>query len=1122
MGGKHRPKAATRSEPYRWLSVGALTIGIGTSFLAGAATAHADNDGDSDASTSASDSTSAKAPNPHRASIGASDHQDVSISGRQGLRGDRQRSGVRDGEPSAASARDDGTPGAESEPTDKPLAPAGGSGVRGDEMSAGSESDPDTPGAEYEPTGKAPAPASGPRHSRRESGPSGQQSRTVHVPETSIHQPSVSTKAPATPSDVPGQPEAQPSDSAARDKPTAIAVELAAEVVAAPSKTVVTVPVSSASVANQVSPGNAMNSLALPLFAFAGYRAGQSRSAPAAATSTSTQSAIPANVIGALALPGSLTDIQTAEGVSRAIVTTRAQDDDTGDYTVFATVVNTKTGTQVGDTFTSGLITGFGITPPQAAARFIGDGSRAVIMLSQGAGALGVTILDTATAHPIGSTSIVAGDLVSDVKVLGDGRTTLISTTTGDALMPTGTSVTFFDAATGAVLAPSTALPGGLTGVQISADGTRAVVQTRSGGFLFGGTTTTAILDTASGQQVGTAFQQSIPSGFAAAQPTVTIAGNTAMFTTYDVVGSNLSGTITAAKVSFVNLETGLQIGSTVAYPGGTAVTTALSADGRVATVTSVTTSVTYYPGTTFPIPGSAVHTTVLETFNASTGQPKGDPLVLAGAGAGDTRLNATGTRAVVSFVSDGQTATKIAIIDTTTGHQLGSTTIAGSFAYSVADSLGTRDIFASYNTDGTAHITVLDIINATTLSSFDIAGAFQRLMLDPGETRAIVVTDGHLSVIDTASGQPLNTIDSAGIGNIQFSPDGSRTVFITSAQDTHSDGYGTAVAVLDTATGRLLGATHLPTGNVESIQLSPDGTRTVVVSQVPNASGSVDTRLIVIDTVKGTQVGPALAFANSELVAVKQATHGDRAVLTIRATTAEPSTSTIVVDTSTGRKVNATVIDPTVAEVVSATLTPDGARLLLNVRTTGTGAEQLVVIDANRADAPSSPDNPLAILINRIAHQITSFVTQVGTFVNSVSARIGEWAQASVRWLGTAVNIYQQAAQAGNPNIPGPHDPDSEEEKAWEAFNGYTGWIPVWGTFINAASVVMDGSDFIEALRHDNSEDIADEAGDLVGDLIGIPLGFLPGGGLIRDAMSNWVSDRIGEGVDWFLSHVR
>lgn len=1117
MGGKHRPKAATRPEPYRWLGVGALTVGIGASLLAGSGTAHADNDGDSDASTAASDSTSAKAPNPHRASIGASDHQDVSISDRQGLRGDRQRTGVSDDEPSTASARGDGTSGAESEPADKPLAPAGGSGVRDGEMSAGSESDPGTPGAEYEPTGNAPAPAGGPRHSRRERGPSGQQSRTVQVPATSIHQPSASTKAPATPSDVPGQPEAQPSDSAARDKPTAIAVELAAEVVAAPSKTLVAVPESWASVASPLSPGNAVNSLALPLFAFAGYRAGQSRSTPAAATSTSTQSALPANVIGALALPGSLTDIQTAEGVSRAIVTTRAQDDDTGGYTVFVTVVNTQTGTQVGDAFTSGPITGVGM-PPQAAGRFIGDGSRAVIMLPQGAGALGVTILDTATAHPIGSTSIVAGDLVSDVKVLGDGRTTLISTTTGDALMPTGTSVTFFDAATGAPLAASTALPGGLTGVQISADGTRAVVQTRSGGLLFGGSITTAILDTASGQQVGAAFQQSIPSGFTAAQPTVAIAGSTAMFTTYDVVGSNLSGTITAAKVSFVNLETGLQIGSTVAYPGGTAVTTALSADGRVATVTSVTTSVTYYPGTTFPIPGSAVHTTVLETFNASTGQPKGNPLVLAGARAGDTRLNATGTRAVVSFVSDGETATKIAIIDTTTGHQLGSTTIAGSFAYSV----GTRNIFASNNTDGTAHITVLDIINATTLSSFDIAGAFQRFMPDPGGTRAIVVTDGHLTVLDTVTGQPLNTIDSAGIGNIQFSPDGSRAVFITSTQDTQSDGYGTAVAVLDTATGRLLGATHLPAGDVESIQLSPDGTRAVVVSQVPNASGSVDARLVVIDTVKGTQVGPALAFANSELVAVKQATHGDRAVLTIRATTAEPSTSTIVVDTSTGRKVNAAVIDPTVAEVVSATLTPDGARLLLNVRTTGTGAEQLVVIDANRADSPSSPDNPLAIFINRIAHQITSFVTQVGTVVNSVSARIGEWAQASVRWLGTAVNIYQQAAQAGNPNIPGPHDPDSDEEKAWEALNGYTGWIPVWGTFINAASVVMDGSDFIEALRHGNSEDIADEAGDLVGDLIGIPLGFLPGGGLVKDAMSNWLSDRIGEGVDWFLSHVR
>lgn len=1062
--GKYHTQTRQR-EPYRWLGAGALTLGIGASLIAGSGLAHADDEGGSD--------TKASAPRATAPDRGTTTHTPKS---KQPHDSDTDAPKAKPPIAPKRAHRESTTPAAK--PSSTNVADHAPASLR--PTAAATSSQPDTPAAS-----------------------------TVR---TTVQPESVTSPVAATP--------------AVAEKLT----QSTTSVMVAASQTVAT---SSAAAANGLATLLANTTSGpnpLPLLAFAGYRAADSRSAttttgtptaaaPVAGAAPPANSAAPTHVVGVVAVPGDIiTSVQTADG-SRSVFMTSSSEGLGSPTTYFVNVVNTATGAQVGNSFSTTLppatMSDLGSAP---SVRLAGEGQRAFVSIPQGTSTM-LTLIDTGNGSVV-STNVIAGKTLWNVQSVGNGRVAMLttSTSTGWTLgSPVASYVSFIDTVTGQTLGSSTAFTGTIQVPQFSSDGSRVVIvakQNTNGSFTsatYSGTV--AIFDTATGQQVG--------SGFQGTNLDIVVAGSDAVVTTYQATGSTSPNTgfglpraIYNPQISFLNLTTGQQTGDTMSYQSGsltTDVTTRLSADGRWATVTSVFHSATPNPNPTSPTNAYTWQsTTFFETFNTTTGAQVGQILIAPNSAAKSTLLSSNGHYALVTAEADTDQSATTTFIDTHTGNTI------NSYAGTVAVSDGSHAVVI-YTDQGASRATILDFAGGQRLSYNQIPGTSASAQMSSDGARTLVTTSGsgigHATVFDLTSGQQLCTTDYAGSASLQATRDLTRAIVATPSAD-NSTVHATVINLLDgrqlsdialagtqypqilrnTGDTRaiLIDATHtfvvdLGTGRqlssidaAGSVQLNADGTRAIIAGTHYDAgTGQVaNSTVVVVNLITGKQLN-AYEEPGSGFTSTQFAPHGDRAVVVTGSTdnaTGVSTTKVTVINTATGQKVNSTSIDQAAAQFMGVDFTPDGTRALIRTQThnadTNVDASQITVIDTSKQDSGAinnSSGNPLAKLFNQLGAQITHVVNQVRAQITAFVTKV--------------VNTITGSPQGGS-SSPGP---EFDVKRAWDDFSLAVGWIPIVGTFVNGINLVLDTNDLFTALGKGDTDAALDDVGRLTGDVAGM-----------------------------------
>jgi hypothetical protein len=227
--------------------------------------------------------------------------------------------------------------------------------------------------------------------------------------------------------------------------------------------------------------------------------------------------------------------------------------------------------------------------------------------------------------------------------------------------------------------------------------------------------------------------------------------------------------------------------------------------------------------------------------IDTSTGAEIGTPLVLAGAwyipliGADYRRqvLTRDGSRVLIASAvtnpTTGAKSTRVAVIDTITGTQTGTTlTLAGEeFGSKLVSLDGTRALIVTHVYDG-----------------------------------RISVNTARLTVIDTTTGTQIGTTTTlTGFlnGPILFSANTGRAVVATISSNFVTTGIATTqVAVINTTTGTQTGSTLTYTPDTGYALLSADGTRALI---------NTGSKLAVINTITGTQAGTTVTGGSYPLL---------------------------------------------------------------------------------------------------------------------------------------------------------------------------------------------------------------------------------------------------------------
>ncbi|MBE1547137.1 YVTN family beta-propeller protein/VCBS repeat-containing protein [Mycobacterium sp. OAS707] len=399
--------------------------------------------------------------------------------------------------------------------------------------------------------------------------------------------------------------------------------------------------------------------------------------------------------------------------------------------------------------------------------------------------------------------------------------------------------------------------------------------------------------------------------GYAWGPPLLSPDGTRAMLTTYL---PSLSGTTT--RVAVVNTTTGKQVGSTITLAGSPG-SPGLSADGTHA---SIATSV-YNPTT-------GIYTTQVTTIDLATGaQIANDTGTQAGTGApgdsspyADSTLNADHSRALITALVTDQTtgaeSTRVAVVDTGTNAEIGTPFVLAGNVQPIWSGDRTRAVFITPVSDpSTGTSTQISVVNldAGTYTSTTRAGAWSIPLIGPDYSPQLVSADGSRALIANAVTNPT------------------------------TGAVSTRVAVIDTITGAQTGTTlALAGGEFGSKLVSANGSRALIVTNVYDGRTSVNTtRLTVIDTTTGTQIGPTTTltgFLNGPVLF--SANTGRAVIATISsnfATTGVGTTEVAVINTTTGAQVGS--IFTYKPDTGSALLSADGTRALIN-----TGSQLAVI----------------------------------------------------------------------------------------------------------------------------------------------------------------------------------
>lgn len=693
-------------------------------------------------------------------------------------------------------------------------------------------------------------------------------------------------------------------------------------------------------------------------------------------------------------------------GWPRGRVTLASYPDGVFGSTTRVAVIDTGTGRQVGTTL---RITG----DHPAAVQLTADGSRVVVASS--ASKTRVAVLDTRTGAQVGTTFTLTGG--GSAQLAGTGsralvtatayspftrsyttRAAVLNTTTGTrvgstftltgrgsaVVSPDGTRAVLFGGSTTAVINT-------VTGAQVgpsladswslqawSADGTRALL-TNTDYTATGVTTRVAMLDTATGAQIGTTLGV-VGSG----SVKYSAATNRAVVTTTETNGSN-----TATRVAVFDTATGTQRGTTLAVTGESS--TASSPDGTRVLITADlydpatalhTTQVTVFNTVTGTLAGSltlagnpygrdpvfspdatralittdvydqasTLHTSRVTMFDTANGAQIGAALTLTGPDVAEARWRADGTRALITMTPtqyDTVTSPMLVAVVDSTGTQVGTTlSLSGMPGYldqPVWNTGGTRALITTNTYD---QITGVNTTRATTINTttggqvgttvtLTSSAYSSRTVLIPGNSRAVVMAGEHLAVIDIATGTQVGaTLTVDGVPSVSLLNTGGTRALVS---------WGSEFAVIDTATGSQVGTTitvaHSGPRSIVTL-LTPDGTHALITTQRRFIGEPFDpsTPVAVVDLTTGAQTGSTLTVVGETYDSPVFTPDGTHAIISTGFDDVATGLSTArvtTVDTRTGLQVGDTI---TVAGVLSSgvgnpirvLMSPNGSRALL------------------------------------------------------------------------------------------------------------------------------------------------------------------------------------------------
>ncbi len=352
---------------------------------------------------------------------------------------------------------------------------------------------------------------------------------------------------------------------------------------------------------------------------------------------------------------------------------------------------------------------------------------------------------------------------------------------------------------------------------------------------------------------------------------------------------------------------------------------------------------------------GSSGFTTRVSLRDNVTGTQTGETLVLAGQVAQAPLLDAGGAHAVIATsaeISYGTYASQVAVIDTETGTQTGTTLDFDGYPRMQLVGDKSLAVISTYvydaTTGGATHFTTLDIATGAEVGT--------GLALDgsPWDTPPLSAANTNVLVITVKPGSPtvnaavLNTTTGTQAGHT-LSLDGSLWgTPLVNADGVHvllttSTGAATHVAVIDTATGEHSGGTLDLPGAPGSVLPAADGIHVLLT-----ADDGAGTHIAVVDATTGDRAGTTLTLPGRVTGPVIN-TDGVHAVFVA---SIGDSTQVVVVDTTTGEQTGRP--DP-VGGALSYTFADAGRTHVLVATTTG-GSTEFTSFDSATGAKVSAP----------------------------------------------------------------------------------------------------------------------------------------------------------------------
>jgi DNA-binding beta-propeller fold protein YncE len=536
--------------------------------------------------------------------------------------------------------------------------------------------------------------------------------------------------------------------------------------------------------------------------------------------------------------------------------------------------------------------------------------------------------------------------------------------------------------------------PGSLV---VTADGTRAllvtgwpigpVTQQSYPNGTGGSTTRVAVIDTTSGNQIGTTFTFTGPQPIA---PVLSADGTRAY------IVSTGAGT---GSVTEINTTTGTQIGTTLTLTGGSSSSLVLSPDGTRALVTTGAYSA-----------ATNTTTTRVAVLNTSTGTQTGTILTLNGVSVYGPTFSPDGSRVLIT-TDVVTTVDNVAVINTVTGTQTGTTlTVNGALLYAPTLSPdGSRAVITAR--DYTADTTGMTVFNMTTGTqigtTLTLAGYGSVQFVGNGSRAVITSTAGtttRVAVFDTSAGTQIGTtLTLTGDTAMETSPDGTRVLLTTDVYDSATSSHTTRLTMVSTTTGTQTGTLSL-TGSRYNNQpvFSPDGTRALITTTVYNSATTLHTsRVTMFDTATGTQIGTTLTLTGPEVATTTWRADGNRALITMIPTQYDSVTSptlVAVVDTN-GTQIGTTLTLPGMPIYGARPVwSPDGTLALISTKVynngggviatvlttvdTTTGAQAGTPITLTSGTRTLTPDGMRAVIID--GNQVSVFNATTGAQLGS------------------------------------------------------------------------------------------------------------------------------------------